>query len=114
MNVLPATFDNGVARFAGHRVEIAAPLKQPATGARLEIGVRPEFVRFAEDGIPVRIRKVADSGRYRIVEATADADGAATIIKVLVAEATQLPSERAFLRFEPAYTQLYVDGWIAG
>jgi glycerol transport system ATP-binding protein len=107
-----------VARFAGHVVEIAAPLKAPPAGARLEIGVRPEFVKFAQDGIPVRILKVADSGRYRIVDTTADAEAASTttttIIKLLVAEGTPLPSEHAFLRFDPAYTQLYVDGWIAG
>ncbi|MBS1134784.1 MAG: transporter ATP-binding protein, partial [Burkholderiaceae bacterium] len=116
MNVLPATFDNGVARFAGHVVHIAAPLKVPQDGARLEIGVRPEFVRFAEKGIAVRILKVADSGRYRIVDTMADAEppATATIIKLLVAEGTALPSGRAFLKFDPAYTQLYVDGWIAG
>jgi len=116
MNVLPATFDNGVARFAGHVVHIAAPLKVPQDGARLEIGVRPEFVRFAEKGIAVRILKVADSGRYRIVDTMADAEppATATIIKLLVAEGTPLPSGRAFLKFDPAYTQLYVDGWIAG
>jgi glycerol transport system ATP-binding protein len=116
MNVLPATFDNGVARFAGHAVEIATPLKALQDGARLEIGVRPEFVRFAENGIAVRILKVADSGRYRIVDTVADAQPPATasIIKLLVAEGTALPAGRAFLRFDPAYTQLYVDGWIAG
>jgi glycerol transport system ATP-binding protein len=116
MNVLPATFENGVARFAGHAVEIATPLKAQQDGARLEIGVRPEFVRFAKSGIGVRILKVADSGRYRIVDTMADAEppATATIIKLLVAEGTALPSGRAFLKFDPAYTQLYVDGWIAG
>jgi glycerol transport system ATP-binding protein len=116
MNVLPATYENGVARFAGHAVETAAPLNVPQDGARLEIGVRPEFVQFAEKGIAVRILKVADSGRYRIVDTMADAQppATATIIKLLVAEGKALPSERAFLKFDPAHTQLYVDGWIAG
>ncbi len=62
MNVLPATFDNGVARFAGHVVQIAAPLKAPQDGARLEIGVRPEFVRFAAE----RYRRAhSQGGRQR-------------------------------------------------
>jgi glycerol transport system ATP-binding protein len=55
---------------------------------------------------------VADSGRYRIVDTTPQTDSPTTI-KLLVAEGTPLPSERASLRFDPAYTQLYVDGWIA-
>ena len=87
MNVLPATFDDGVARFAGHAVEIAAPPKAPPDGRELEIGVRPEFVRFADSGIAVRILKVADSGRYRIVDTVETRHRAtATIIKLLVAE----------------------------
>ncbi len=68
MNVLPATFEDGVARFAGHAVEIATPPKAPPDGARLEIGVRPEFVTLRRRGIPVRISRLSDTGRYRIVD----------------------------------------------
>jgi len=31
-----------------------------------------------------------------------------------VAEGETIPSGSAFLRFDPAYTQLYSDGWIVG
>jgi glycerol transport system ATP-binding protein len=109
MNVLPATFDDGVARFAGHAVELATPPKAPPAGARLEIGVRPEFVRFDRAGIPVRIVRVRDSGRFRVVDT--QNDGAT--IKLLVGEDAPLPDGSAFLRFDPAYTALYADGWIA-
>ena len=41
--------------------------------------------------------------------------GDATIIKLLVDEgAAAAGASGAFLRFDPAYTQLYADGWIAG
>jgi glycerol transport system ATP-binding protein len=109
MNVLPATFSDGVARFAGHAVELGAPPKPPASAQRLEIGVRPEFVRFASDGIQVRIARVRDSGRYRIVET--ERDGAT--IRLLVGEGQQIPHDTAHLRFDPKFTQLYADGWIA-
>ena len=109
MNLLPATFEGGVARFAGIPVEIAAPPNTPLAGAKLEIGVRPEFVRFDAHGIPVRVVKVRDSGRYRVVE-TQHGD---TTIKLLVGEGEPLPSETGHLKFDRAHTQLYADGWIA-
>jgi glycerol transport system ATP-binding protein len=108
MNVLPATFSDGVARFAGHPIEFAAVPKPPAAATRLEIGVRPEFVRFATDGIQVRVVRVRDNGRYRIVETERDG----VTIRLLVGEGTPLPADSAFVRFDPRFTQLYADGWM--
>jgi glycerol transport system ATP-binding protein len=108
MNVLPCEIDDGAPRFAGQRIALENRIEKTADGARLEIGVRPEFVRFAPAGIPVEIVKVADAGRFRIVETR---HGTA-LIKLLVAEGEALPSEDARIRFDPAHTQVYADGWI--
>ena len=108
MNVLPATFEGGVARFGGHVIEMAAPPKTPPSGAKLQIGVRPEFVRFSSSGIPVRITKSSETGRHRIVETQHDD----ATIKLLVTQGHHLSGERAFVSFDPAHTQLYADGWI--
>ena len=115
MNVLPATFDGATARFAGYPVELAGKPKPPPAGARLEIGVRPEFVHIgANGGIPVRIVRVMDNGRYRIVETEhATSETGSTTIRLLVAETASLPAGTAHLRFDPKRTQLYADGWIA-
>jgi glycerol transport system ATP-binding protein len=110
MNVLPCEVEGGVARFAGAPVAIANPAAGVPGGARTEIGVRPEFVRFAERGIPVRVVRVADAGRHQVVE-TRHAD---TVIRVLLKEHEQVPAETAHLAFDRAYTRLYVDGWVAG
>ena len=56
MNILPCEVVDGVARFAGQPVRTANAGARPPAGARTEIGVRPEFVRFAATGIPVRRR----------------------------------------------------------
>jgi glycerol transport system ATP-binding protein len=108
MNLLPATFEGGVTRFAGIPVEVAVPPKATPAGAKLEIGVRPEFVRFDAHGIPVRVVKVRDSGRFRVVET----QHGGTTIKLLVGEGQPLPSEGGHLRLDRAHTQLYADGWI--
>lgn len=107
MNVLPCEIEAGQARFAGVPLAAAA---RAAPGARTEIGVRPEFVRFADEGVPVRVARVADAGRHQIVE-TRHGD---TVIRVLLQEGERVPGENARLAFDPAHTRLYVDGWMAG
>jgi glycerol transport system ATP-binding protein len=72
------------------------------------VGVRPEFIRFASEGLPVRIERIADVGRFRIV----DARHGDQIIKVLVGEGEEVPRESGHVSFDPRRTQVYADGWI--
>ena len=80
------------------------------TGRRTEIGVRPEFVRFAAQGIPVRVVRVCDAGRHQVVE-TRHGD---SVIRLLLDERETVPAHAAHLGFDPAFTRLYADGWLAG
>jgi glycerol transport system ATP-binding protein len=111
MNILPCEVRDGSARFAGRAVATAnAPGAAVGRGGgRAELGVRPEFVRFAADGIPVVVARVADAGRHRIVEARAGD----TPIRLLLGEREPVPSEPR-VGFDPRFTHLYVDGWLAG
>lgn len=106
MNVLPCEISNGSAHFGGQCVQVENPPARPLNGKRLEIGVRPEFVAFAEEGVPVRIVKVSDAGRYRIVEAR----HGESRIKLLVDEGASIATESTHVRFDPAHTRLYADG----
>jgi glycerol transport system ATP-binding protein len=108
MNVLPCEVREGTAYFSGIAVETNNAARYRGHGERLQIGVRPEFVSFADDGIPVAITKVSDAGRFRIVDAMNERGG----IKLLVGEDAQVPADRGFLHFDPAHTQVYADGWI--
>jgi glycerol transport system ATP-binding protein len=106
MNVLPATVDNGKATFGGFEIAVSNPISTTSQG--IEIGVRPEFVTFAETGIAAEIVKVSDAGRYRVVDTRAGGRS----IKLLVDEGMPIPSGTAHLRFDPARTRLYRDGWL--
>ena len=108
MNVLPCQVENGVAVFAGRPIDSANAAAYRGNGKMLELGVRPEFVSLAPDGIPVDIVKVLDAGRYRIVEARA----AGSTIKLLVREGETVPQGSAIVRFDPAHTRVYQDGWV--
>jgi glycerol transport system ATP-binding protein len=108
MNVLPCQVSGSGAVVAGHKVATAN--KAARADGTAEIGVRPEFVSFATSGLPARVAKVSDAGRFSIVEADCDAGKA----RLLVGEGGTIPSEQVHLAFDPARTRIYVDGWLAG
>jgi glycerol transport system ATP-binding protein len=110
MNILPCQLQDGVARFAGQPIPTANAVARAPNGARTEVGVRPQFVRFAGTGIPVRVTAVSDTGRHQIVE-TRHGD---TVIRLLLDEHDKVPADAAHVRFGTAFTRLYVDGWLAG
>jgi glycerol transport system ATP-binding protein len=108
MNLLPCEVDAaGVARFAGHAIATASQQLDGARGKKTEIGVRPEFVRFAEQGIPVQVERASDIGRFHIV----DVRHGEQLIKLLVAEGQPIPEGRGHLAFDAQRTRVYADGW---
>ena len=108
MNVLPCGLEGGMPVFDGQPIPVEQAVAHKQNGESLEIGVRPEFVSFANEGIPVEIAKVSDAGRYSIVE-TRHGDH---LIKLLVSEGEAVPSENTHIHFDPRHCQVYADGWL--
>jgi glycerol transport system ATP-binding protein len=108
MNILACSIEDGKAVVAGMPVETANAKSYRDRGRKLELGVRPEFVRFAQDGIPVEVVKILDIGRYRIVETR----NSNTAVKILVPEDAPIPQGGAHLHFDPMHTRIYEDGWV--
>jgi glycerol transport system ATP-binding protein len=106
MNVLSCELDNGALAIAGHRIDAVNTSALGANGGALEIGIRPEFVSFADDGLPVDVVKVSDAGRYRIVYTRLRDHG----IKLLVGEGQEVPTGAAHVRFDPERTRVYRNG----
>ena len=109
MNVLPCEVRGGRAIVDGETIETANGANYRGEGKGLELGVRPEFVSFGAEGVPVKVVKVLDAGRYRIVETATQAGHA---IKMLVPEDERIPDGSARLRFAPERTQIYENGWM--
>jgi glycerol transport system ATP-binding protein len=106
MNLLPCSWDGSAATFAGRRIE-ASSTKAPPAGT-LQLGVRPEFVRFADQGLPVQVERVDDAGRHRVVHTRC----AGEVLRLVVGEHEPLPDGEAWVAFDPTRTQLYANGWI--
>ncbi len=108
MNVMPCDVRGGQAFFAGDPIETtnANLVKEGATG--LELGIRPEFVSFAEKGLEVRVVRVRDAGRSQVI----DTERAGTIIRLLLLEGVEVPAETARIAFDSKRTRVYADGWL--
>ncbi|WP_309084436.1 ABC transporter ATP-binding protein [Chelativorans sp.] len=105
MNLLPATLDGTTARLGSQAVELPGrPAMQPA--GRLQVGIRPEFVRLGREGMPVSIGKVEDVGRKKIVRAKLEGED----ISVVIDEDAEIPAE-PHVTFDPAHLNLYADSW---
>jgi glycerol transport system ATP-binding protein len=106
MNVLPCKLHNGQPVFANNLLSSGYPADTDLSG-KLEIGIRPEFVRFSDDGIPVVVEKVEDLGRYQVVTVGHESEQ----IKMVIGEDQRVPSENPRIEFDPDNLRIYQDDW---
>ena len=108
LNVLPADVHDRQARVAGHVLELARRYGALPAGARIEVGIRPEFVRIAAPApglLRAEIERIDDLGRTRFARVrVGDLRMAAQVPNgQAVAEGT------AGLVFDPAQIHVYAD-----
>lgn len=108
MNVLPCQVQNGATFFNGEKIELEGPIAKETSG-KLQIGIRPEFIKFGKNGFAATVRSVSDVGRLSIVEAMVGDH----VIKAVVEDNPPMQGEATYMKFDPAQTRLYQDGWIA-
>jgi glycerol transport system ATP-binding protein len=105
MNVLPVAVEGRTAHLGSRPIELpGAP--QLTNGGKTELGVRPEYVRIGEAGIPVSIASVEDLGRHRIVRAKLDGHAIAAVVP----EDAPIPAD-PHVTFEPRGINLYAGSW---
>ena len=108
MNILPCKLDGDNTKIGQYIIETASQVTQNHKGKNLEIGVRPEFIKFSDDGLPVSIVKVSNVGHAQIVETSFEGHK----IKLIIDEDVVLPSNNVHLSFNKEKTYLYVDSWL--
>jgi ABC-type sugar transport system ATPase subunit len=73
MNVLEAELDAGGARLKDGARIVLPPGRATEVGRRVALGLRPEAVRLAADGIPARVETVEPLGQEIVAEVSAGA-----------------------------------------
>ena len=107
MNILPCEIKNGQINFEGKILPANTNL-QKSNFNKTQVGIRPEFVNFSNDGIAVKIKRVNDTGRHKVIDTECDSGS----IKILASSSTQIPNGSAHITFDKEYTYAYGDDWI--
>ena len=67
MNILPCEIKNGEINFSGQKVATEKSIKK-SNFKKTQLGIRPEFITFSDNGIPVQIKRVSNTGRHKIID----------------------------------------------
>ena len=106
MNVIPAQVQGDKAYVNGSYVQLGrgyAPLD-----GKVEIGVRPEFATLSDsEGLPVKIRRIEDVGRHKIIRA----EFFGSDINIIANEGTPISADMNRVSFDPAHVNVYANDW---
>lgn len=108
MNILPAEVRGREARIGGHVIALNRSYDNLPSGAKIEIGVRPEFVEVVAPApglLTAKIERIDDLGRIRFARARlGDAKLAARAPGGFTS-----PDGNAGLKFDPSHVHVYAD-----
>ncbi|RJL07482.1 ABC transporter ATP-binding protein [Paracoccus siganidrum] len=106
MNLLDARIEGNVAHVEGCAVPLGAGYGP--VGGRAQIGIRPEFARLTSaEGLPVRLRRVEDVGRHKIVRA----EFFGREINIIAEEGAGIGPDMTRVAFRPDKINVYSDDW---
>ncbi len=106
MNVIPAKVEGNRAYINGSELTLARGYGAPS--GKVEIGVRPEFARLSDsEGLPVKIRRIEDVGRHKIIRA----DCFGTDINIIAGEDDEISTDMTRVTFEAGRVNVYADDW---
>ena len=108
MNIVPAEVKGNEAKVDGHTIKLNRAYDNLPIGAKIEIGVRPEFVEVAAPApglLSAKIERIDDLGRVRFARVRiGDVKFAAK-----VPSGFSVPDNTAGLVFDPAHIHVYAD-----
>lgn len=110
MNVAPVSLNGNRARLGTQEIPLSQSYSGLPAGAKVELGIRPEFIRLSGNGRGVagRVVRVDDVGRYRVVKL--DLEG--HLFSAIAAEEMEIRDDRASIVLDPSHMHIYADGRI--
>ncbi len=108
MNIVPCRLQGRNVLIQGHEIILDQSYKEQPDSAKIELGIRPEYLRLApanEQGLPVNIIKVDDIGRHKIARVAINDH----TFHVVMPEISGMTGDTASLVFDTAHTNIYVN-----
>ena len=108
MNITPCELKGNKAIIEGYEISLDCTYGEQSASAKIEIGVRPEYLSLAEpgaEGLPVDIIKVDDIGRHKIVRVALKNSE----LNVVVAELLSTVGDKATLVIDTAHANFYAN-----
>ena len=105
MNLLDAEVQGTTARVAGTTIPLGRAY--PAPRGRVQIGIRPDAVRPATEGLPFRLIRAEDVGHHRILRG----EVAGAPFNLVVPEDQPIPATFDRVALDPARIGVFVDDW---
>ena len=106
MNILKAEVAGRTARVGGVEVALGHGYGALPAGAKIEIGIRPEYARLTSgDGVAVKVERIDDLGRIRFAKVRL---GEARL-SVVAPSGVALDGDAARVTFDPSQIHVYAD-----
>ena len=106
MNVIPVNIDGKRAHLNGAHLDLREGYE--CLEGKVEIGIRPEYVRLSQsEGLPVRVRRVEDVGRHKIIRAEFFGND----INILANEDENITADMNKVVFDAERVNVYVNDW---
>ena len=108
MNIVPAEVKGRQAKIDGYTIALDRSYDRLPAGAKIEVGVRPEFVRVAApapDLLTANIERIDDLGRVRFAHVRVGD----TRFSAKVPQGFSVPGNNAGLVFDPSRVHVYAD-----
>lgn len=108
MNIFPAAVQGRRAHISGHPIALTRNYEKLPSGAKIEIGVRPEFVRVTSPMptlLSARVERIDDLGRNRFAQVRVGEQRLAAHIP----SGTSLAGTDVGLAFDPSHVHVYAD-----
>lgn len=108
MNITPCRVDGDRLQLNGHEIRLEQRYPKPPPGARVELGIRPEYLRLHppdRDGLPVAIVRVDNIGRHQVARVALGQQ----LFNVVATDLSGLTGDRASLVIDPTRANVYVN-----
>jgi glycerol transport system ATP-binding protein len=108
MNILPCRVEGATAFIGNEAIPLQRVYRTLSAGEKVELGIRPEFVRLQPkgSGLPVQVRRIDDIGRARI----ARVEMGGRPLAASVPDGISIEGSEAALALDPGHVHIYANG----